>query len=52
MDQLNLTSAVDETAASAAEQAAALAAAAAAAPLPLITWRWEDLEPGAVAAGL
>lgn len=36
----------------AAEQAVELAAAGAEALLPLITWCWKDLEPGAVAAEL
>lgn len=55
---------MDETEASVAEQAAELAAelaaeqaaeqavAAAVALLPLLIWRWKDLEPGDVAAEL
>lgn len=50
-DKATLTSAAGATAASAAAQAVALAGAVAVALLPLITWSWEDLGPGAVAAG-
>lgn len=42
---------MDATEASAVAQAVAPAGAVAVALLPLITWSWEDLGPGAVAAG-